>query len=1249
MSNGLILSCLLLLPVQLFAGTAPVSQFIDSPPAATAELLNAPSGYTKNATPNITVTGNGVVSYKYRWDNGDYSQETPVEIPISFGADVAIGNQPLAAGTTAMQSYIDLRTGTQISPEFISSMVFSNVKSDTDVVYLLNPLRFALRSENVLTVQGSNIDNLKFRTLKYNPDTYTSSDLPSILIKGGNLRLLESNDVKSFRLEMPVSASNITIVANPASNCSSIFINGEKVAGSTPYQLTVADGMTINIRATFMDSTEKYYNIDVATNQSLDGSGEMLSYYFKVQDLTNDYTIIYNDQDVDVSVDIDLNYQMYRSSSELYQEVAQMTDEFSDEPLQRKAWRYIKNNRYHFPPITREIWVDSPALFFNSLGLGWCGDASLLFMRIMKPLGFTTRYSVLEGHVVPEVLVNNRWELWDPDLEVYFYNSQGMVAGIDELAANPVLVTNPINPIRPVSDYIYSQRYADIYSSPLGPHADGEYPAPMEVSSQFTLPARGRVELPYHADITLTAIDNWYPKKFANAKLTIPRDWSGTITNPLVLQSIGYEGKHSLDVIAKDSTGNWQITPTNASWTADIQPPFSNALQDLGVFNINQPVIISTNEPSSTYFTVDGTEPTIYSDLYIGPISVHADTAIKYFSVDRAGNREATKTYSQHVSNVTLTSDFSSPNFQGIVVSFTANATGGGGSFEYQFRYLDPNTNTWFVSQDYSDSKTWSWITSGFAPGIYKIEVRIRNVGEEVNYDSYLQTDYTILPSKFQLNLKVDKSSPQVTGSVITINATAYGGSGTYEYCFLLRDSITGQWSFSQAYSSNPSLQWNTNGIPAGTYTIQVRSRSVGVIEPYEANQSITFTIIPPVSDLTVTIDKPSPQQEGTVVTFAASASGGNNNYEYYFTFYNPNTKLWSIGQVYGAKSIWIWDTSGYAPGVYTIEVWTKNSGSSVNYDMYKHFTYTIIPPPVSELTVTIDKASPQSIGSKVTFTATTTGGSGNYEYYFTVRNPSSGTWSVGQAYSGKNAWTWDTAGLDTGTYTIQVWSRSSGSLSSYEVYRSTSYTINPPPPPATGMTLAMDKNTPQSIGSKVTFTATTTGGSGNYEYYFTVRKPSSGTWSVGQAYSGKNAWTWDTAGLDTGTYTIQVWSRSSGSLSSYEVYRSTSYTINPPPPPATGMTLAMDKNTPQSIGSKVTFTATTTGGSGNYEYYFTVRKPSSGTWSVGQAYSGKNAWTWDTAGLDTGTYTIQVWSRSSGSLSSYEVYNSISYALNLH
>jgi hypothetical protein len=290
-----------------------------------------------------------------------------------------------------------------------------------------------------------------------------------------------------------------------------------------------------------------------------------------------------------------------------------------------------------------------------------------------------------------------------------------------------------------------------------------------------------------------------------------------------------------------------------------------------------------------------------------------------------------------------------------------------------------------------------------------------------------------------------------------------------------------------------------------------------------------------------------------------------------------------------------------------------------------------------------MDKSSSQVEGAVITFTAAATGGTGTCEYYFTLRNPKTGRWSVEQAYGGNRVWQWNTTGIDTGTYSIQVWARNAGSRASYQAWTGIVYTINPAP--VTGVTVSMDKSSSQARGAVITFTAAASGGSGSYEYYFTFRNPVTGQWTAAQGYGGNRVWQWNTTGADPGTYSIQVWARSAGSTAAYQAWTGIVYTINPAP--VTGVTVSMDKSSPQVQGAVITYTAAASDGSGSYEYIFWLWNPNTGKWSVGQAYSGNSVWQWHTAGIDTGTYSIQVWARNAGSRVSYEAWTAVAYTIN--
>ena len=81
----------------------------------------------------------------------------------------------------------------------------------------------------------------------------------------------------------------------------------------------------------------------------------------------------------------------------------------------------LNTNSYHYFTVSAALWLHSPALFLNSLGVGWCDDRAAVVHHLLAEMGYTARLWSLQGHVVPEVLINGRWEVWDTDLGVYYY------------------------------------------------------------------------------------------------------------------------------------------------------------------------------------------------------------------------------------------------------------------------------------------------------------------------------------------------------------------------------------------------------------------------------------------------------------------------------------------------------------------------------------------------------------------------------------------------------------------------------------------------------------------------------------------------------------------------------------------------------------------------------------------------------------------------------------------------------------
>jgi hypothetical protein len=298
--------------------------------------------------------------------------------------------------------------------------------------------------------------------------------------------------------------------------------------------------------------------------------------------------------------------------------------------------------------------------------------------------------------------------------------------------------------------------------------------------------------------------------------------------------------------------------------------------------------------------------------------------------------------------------------------------------------------------------------------------------------------------------------------------------------------------------------------------------------------------------------------------------------------------------------------------------------------------TVTVTPPgvipPVTGLTLFSNVPSPQLSGTVISFDAAASGGSGNYEYEFLLRDQN-GVYSLVQSYSPASVWNWNTAGLPSSpNYAIAVHARSVGSILGFEQERVMNFTLNAPSAPGVTVIATPNLITPQVQGSQVFFTAAVTGGTGTYEYQFWL-KPAAGTVAAYvnvQPYSLNPTWKWDTSLVPPGAYTLAVQARVLGSPNIFDAETTIGYVINPLPIPATGVSISTNLISPQTAGTQVFVTGTASGGSGVYEYQFWL-KDTTGVFTLMQPFSASPIWHWDTTGLLPGTYTLDVQARVPG------------------
>ncbi|MHC1696861.1 MAG: hypothetical protein AB9919_02105 [Geobacteraceae bacterium] len=283
---------------------------------------------------------------------------------------------------------------------------------------------------------------------------------------------------------------------------------------------------------------------------------------------------------------------------------------------------------------------------------------------------------------------------------------------------------------------------------------------------------------------------------------------------------------------------------------------------------------------------------------------------------------------------VLLTPGATSPQQVGTNVQFVAAASGGTGTYEYEF-WLHDGTS-WSTAQAFSANNSWTWNTTGLTPQVYTIQVNARSAGSTAAFEAFAVTTFQVTPvltAATGVTLTASPASPQGVGTSVVFTAGGTGGSGTYEYEFWRHDGVA--WTKVQPYTSVNTLVWNTTGAAAGGYTIQVNVRSAGSTASFEAVQAIGYSLTSASAAAGVTIvpDKTSPQPTDTIggITFTATGQGGTGSYEYEFWLHNGVS--WTKVQNMSTTNTWNWNTALATAGIYTLQVNARSLGSTAPFE----------------------------------------------------------------------------------------------------------------------------------------------------------------------------------------------------------------------------------------------------------------------------------------------------------------------------
>ncbi|MGN0424771.1 MAG: BspA family leucine-rich repeat surface protein [Acetatifactor sp.] len=158
---------------------------------------------------------------------------------------------------------------------------------------------------------------------------------------------------------------------------------------------------------------------------------------------------------------------------------------------------------------------------------------------------------------------------------------------------------------------------------------------------------------------------------------------------------------------------------------------------------------------------------------------------------------------------VELTANLAASTYEansGEIVTFTAQGNGGDGDYQYKFIINDTANDNWYKLQDYSANNTIQWKAT--TAGTKRIMVDIKDgTGTIVGKNVSVVVNGTIAPTELKATLNASSYEVQ-SGDMVTLTAQGMGGSGKYNYKFIINDKTDDKWYKLQDFGTNNVIQW---------------------------------------------------------------------------------------------------------------------------------------------------------------------------------------------------------------------------------------------------------------------------------------------------------------------------------------------------------------------------------------------------------------------------------------------------------
>ncbi len=187
-----------------------------------------------------------------------------------------------------------------------------------------------------------------------------------------------------------------------------------------------------------------------------------------------------------------------------------------------------------------------------------------------------------------------------------------------------------------------------------------------------------------------------------------------------------------------------------------------------------------------------------------------------------------------------LSANLAQPQKPGASITFTATSNTCNAP-TYEFWLQGPNLS-WTVKRGFG-AANWTWNTSGYVPGVYRVSVWVKQAGSTAANDAYYIGSFQLgVANCTSASISAAPASPQAPGSQITFTGTSTACTApAYEFWILKPNATT--WSMVQPYGNGDKLAWDTTGLAPGMYQVSGWARQTGSSLPNDSWATLTFWI----------------------------------------------------------------------------------------------------------------------------------------------------------------------------------------------------------------------------------------------------------------------------------------------------------------------------------------------------------------------------------------------------------------------